>query len=48
MKKKRFMCKKCGKKFEIKVFEEGEAEDKNLRAYPIKCPQCGGPVGECL
>lgn len=42
--KRRFICKGCGHKFEIDVFEEGEAEEKRLATRPIRCPRCGGAV----
>ena len=38
----RFICTKCGHKFAVEVFEEGEAEDKGMRGSPVSCPKCGG------
>lgn len=48
MKKMKFICKQCGYKFEKEIFEKGEARDKGLKSYPIRCPKCGGPVDKCL
>jgi DNA-directed RNA polymerase subunit RPC12/RpoP len=44
MVKKQFICKRCGKKFIVEVFEEGEAKEKRLRGAPVRCPECGGDV----
>ncbi len=44
MKKGRFICKKCGNKFQMEVFEPGEAEEKQRPTQPVRCPECGGPV----
>jgi len=41
---KRFICKQCGYKFEAKIFELGEAEEKGVPIKPIRCPKCNGPV----
>jgi DNA-directed RNA polymerase subunit RPC12/RpoP len=46
--KMKLICKKCGYKFEKKVFEKGEAEEKKTRSYPIRCPKCGGSVDKCM
>lgn len=40
----KFMCRKCGYKFEIEVFEEGEAEEKRKPSRPVRCLKCGGAV----
>ena len=42
--KRRFICKRCGNKFEAKVFEPREAEKKKVLTQPVRCPDCGGPV----
>jgi DNA-directed RNA polymerase subunit RPC12/RpoP len=39
-----FVCLRCGHKFQIEVFEEGEAEAKRVPVYPVVCPECGGSV----
>jgi len=44
MVKRKFICRKCGYKFEVDIFEEGEAEDKRRPSYPVRCLKCGGPV----
>lgn len=44
MKKMKFICTKCGHKFEREVFEPGEAEEKRLQSSTIRCPECGGRV----
>ena len=46
MKKAKFRCKKCGKKFVKEIFEDGEAEAKKLPTSTIRCPdpECRGPV----
>lgn len=41
---RRFICTRCGHRFEVQVFEPGEAQEKRLPAYPIQCPECRGPV----
>ena len=40
MVKRKFICKNCGNKFEVEVFETGEAEEKKVKAYPVTCPHC--------
>lgn len=40
----RFICKRCGHKFETDVFEPGEAKEKRLPSSPIRCPKCRGEV----
>lgn len=42
--RRKCICKKCGHKFEIDVFEPGEAEEKRMPSGPVRCPKCGGPV----
>jgi len=44
MVKARFICKNCGYKFEVEIFEEGKAEEKRLPSSPVRCKKCGGPV----
>jgi DNA-directed RNA polymerase subunit RPC12/RpoP len=44
MVKRRFICEGCGNRFEIDVFEPGEAEDKRSPTRPVGCPRCGGRV----
>jgi len=44
MVKKRFICHRCEKSFVVEVLEPGEAEAKNVRPVPVRCPDCGGPV----
>ncbi len=41
---RRFVCKRCGNKFEWKVFEPGEAESEGKPTQPLRCPECRGPV----
>jgi len=41
MVKKEFICTRCGKRFVKEVLEPGEAEQKNIRSYPVTCPDCG-------
>ena len=38
--KQRFRCRRCGRKFDIEVFEPGEAESKGLPSGPVRCPEC--------
>jgi len=44
MKKAKFKCKRCNNKFEIEIFEPGEAEATRRPSGPICCPECRGPV----
>ena len=44
MEKRQFICKRCGKRFVVEVFEEGEAKEKRLQVSPVRCPECGGNV----
>ena len=37
-----YICKKCGKKFEAKIFEKGEAEQKRVSTSQVRCPDCRG------
>ena len=39
---RRYQCRRCGEKFETKVFEKGEAEEKRIPTGPVSCPNCGG------
>lgn len=39
--KRQFICRDCGNKFVVEVFEPGEAEEKRIRPVPVRCPQCG-------
>lgn len=41
MRKQRFVCKNCGRKFVVEIVEPGEAEEKNLGISPVRCPHCG-------
>lgn len=36
-----FICKRCGHKFTMEIFEKGEQEEKRLSGSPVKCPNCG-------
>ena len=36
----KFICRKCGQKFEAKIFEKGEAKEKGLPSGPVRCPRC--------
>ena len=40
MVKRQFVCKNCGNKFSVEVFEEGEADKKRLKGVPVSCPKC--------
>ena len=40
MRDQKFICRTCGHKFEIKIYEEGEAEDKRVRGRSVGCPRC--------
>ncbi|MFA5356937.1 MAG: hypothetical protein WC301_06010 [Candidatus Omnitrophota bacterium] len=40
----KFVCKRCGYKFETEVFENGEAEEERKIAYTVRCPKCRGYV----
>lgn len=40
----KFICKNCRNKFEMDVFEPGEAREKRLPSRPVSCPKCGGPA----
>ena len=42
--RKKFYCEKCKYEFEIEVFEEGEAEEKNRSTKRLRCPKCGSPI----
>jgi DNA-directed RNA polymerase subunit RPC12/RpoP len=41
MKKVRYACKDCGCKFEVLIYERGEAEEKGERGAPVTCKNCG-------
>jgi predicted Zn-ribbon and HTH transcriptional regulator len=41
MKRKRFICKDCGFKFEEDIVEQDEARERNLCTSPVKCKHCG-------
>jgi len=40
----RFICKNCGNKFEMDVFEPEEARERRLPSCSVSCPKCGGPA----
>jgi len=42
--KRRFACTQCRREFIVEVFEEGEAQEKRIPTFPVRCPYCGGPV----
>ncbi|WHZ25330.1 MAG: hypothetical protein OJF51_000125 [Nitrospira sp.] len=42
MVKASYFCRRCGAKFSIDVFEEGEAEEKRIPSGPVRCKDCGG------
>jgi transposase-like protein len=48
MTKRRFRCRHCGNKFEVEVFEPGEAARKNLPVDRVTCPECGSADLEWL
>jgi DNA-directed RNA polymerase subunit RPC12/RpoP len=35
-----YRCQNCGKEFEIRIFEPGEAEEKRVPTRPASCPDC--------
>jgi len=37
---KEYKCTRCGHKFDMEVFEEGEAETLLLPSAPLQCPDC--------
>lgn len=37
---RRFRCRRCGCRFENKVFENGEAERKGAPTGSVRCPDC--------
>lgn len=39
-----FRCVRCGDRFQLDVFEPGEAQQKGLPSYPVRCRACGGPL----
>ena len=38
--KRTFKCNNCGHRFEVEVFEPGEAEEKRLPYGQVRCPVC--------
>jgi DNA-directed RNA polymerase subunit RPC12/RpoP len=41
--KRIFVCGPCDRSFEIEVVEnKQDAQKKNIKLYPITCPNCGG------
>lgn len=40
MRRRRFICRQCGCKFEVNVFEEGEAEERRRPSGPVRCEKC--------
>lgn len=44
MKNMKFICKVCGKKFEVEVADPKEAEERRIPSRPVVCPICGGPA----
>ena len=42
MVKRKFICKNYNYKFEIEIFEEGEAEEKKVPTRPIRCKKMRG------
>ncbi len=40
MKDQRFICRECGFKFVVKIYEDGEAEEKRVQGGPVVCPRC--------
>ena len=42
--KRKFICRRCGYKFEQKVVEREEAEEKRILTRPVRCPKCQGQV----
>lgn len=38
--KKKYVCMRCEAKFELEIFEPGEAQKKNTPAYRVGCPNC--------
>lgn len=40
MVRKEFKCQMCGTRFEIEVFEKGEAEATLQPTAPVRCPKC--------
>jgi DNA-directed RNA polymerase subunit RPC12/RpoP len=46
MRKVRFICRKCGNKFEALIFEPGESEEKKIPSGPVKCPKCNNTLVE--
>lgn len=40
MRDQKFICRKCGCKFAVKIYEEGEVEEKKVQGSPVICPRC--------
>ena len=38
--KVKYVCRKCGYKFELEIYDEEEATECNLRLIPPECPRC--------
>ena len=39
-----FIFRNCGRKFEARIFEKGEAEEKRIPGSPVRCPNCNSPT----
>lgn len=35
-----FKCTRCGRRFELEVYEKGEAETRQVCTSPARCPAC--------
>lgn len=44
MLRRKYICTKCGHKFEAQVVEREEAKEKRIPTRPVRCPKCNGPV----
>ena len=44
MKEAKLRCQDCGHEYVAKIFEPGEAEEKGIPGYPVRCEKCGGGV----
>ena len=40
MKKVRYVCKRCGHRFEVEILEREEIEEKKIRTVQVSCPKC--------
>jgi DNA-directed RNA polymerase subunit RPC12/RpoP len=45
---KEFKCQRCGHRFELEVFEEGEADEKQWTSRPVTCEKCRSPSIEAV